>query len=136
MRRACLECGRPTSNGNRCPEHAIRYGYTTPHWQTVRKQRLAYDGHLCQLRRDDGCTVRATTVHLDPACNGNHALATLDNTVSACLHCHGVEDAPRASGGRGAHWQREILASAQYPRMAFGISTAKNFFVEMENGAA
>jgi hypothetical protein len=96
--RPCLKCGRPAT-GTRCPEHAIQYGYSTPHWQVVRKQRLALDGHLCRLRHD-GCTVRATTVHLDPNCNGNHLLATLDNTVSACLHCHGVEDGPRASGNR------------------------------------
>jgi hypothetical protein len=96
--RPCLKCGRPTT-GTRCPEHAIRYGYATSHWQTVRKQRLASDGWLCRLRHD-GCTVRATTVHLDPHCNGNHLLATLDNTVSACLHCHGVEDGSRASGNR------------------------------------
>jgi 5-methylcytosine-specific restriction endonuclease McrA len=101
MMRACLDCGTPTPVGNRCARHRIHYGYATSHWLSVRKQRLALDGHLCQLRRDNGCTVRATTVHLDPRCNGNHALATLDNTVSACLHCHGVEDAPRASGYRG-----------------------------------
>jgi hypothetical protein len=96
MARPCLDCGTPT-DGSRCPDHAIRYGYATPHWQAVRKQRLALDRHLCRLQHD-GCTVRATTVHLDPNCNGNHLLATLDNTVSACLHCHGIEDGPRASG--------------------------------------
>jgi hypothetical protein len=113
MARPCLDCGRPT-NGTRCLEHAVHYGYTTPHWQTVRKQRLALDGYLCQLRHN-GCTRRATTVHLDPRCNGNHLRATLDNTVSACLHCHGREDGGRASGqpawlsqNRGGGRQRDL----------------------------
>jgi hypothetical protein len=99
MRRPCLICRRPT-NGTRCPEHTRARGYTTAHWQTVRRARLDLDGHRCRLEHD-GCTRRATTVHLDPHLNGNHLLATIDNTVSACLHCHGVEDGGRASNGRG-----------------------------------
>jgi hypothetical protein len=134
MMRACLDCGRPTPTGNRCPDHAVHYGYASTHWQAVRRARLNLDGHLCQLRHD-GCTVRATTVHLDPACNGNHNLATLDNTVSSCLHCHGVEDAPRASGGGGRNIDRQNLRRFPHPASALRISTAKNFFA-LENGVA
>ena len=94
--RPCLDCGRP-SRGPRCPDHAIDYGYDSGHWQLVRAARLALDLNRCQLQLD-GCTNTATTVHLDPDCSGNHLLATIDNTTSACLHCHGVVDAPRASG--------------------------------------
>ncbi len=56
-------------------------------WRDIRKQRLALDRHQCQLRYD-GCTRTATSVHLDPRCNGDHNLATLANTTSACTHCH------------------------------------------------
>jgi hypothetical protein len=40
-------------------------------------------------------------VHLDPSLEGNHHLATLDDIASACAHCHGVVDAPRASKTQG-----------------------------------
>lgn len=90
----CLECGRP-SRGTRCPEHAIAYGYGSAHWQQIRAARLQLDGHRCTLRHH-GCTELATTVHLDPSCCGDHSIATIANTTSACLHCHGVEDGPRS----------------------------------------
>lgn len=67
------------------------YGRSRKHWQTIRKQRLALDGHRCQLLLA-GCTTTATTVHLHPSANGNHDSAHLGNTQSACAHCHGVID--------------------------------------------
>lgn len=100
MLRLCVVCKRP-ARGARCPEHAHARGYNTGHWQTVRRVRLARDNYICQLQHDDGCTQHATTVHLDPGLRGDHRRATLDNTLSACRHCHGVEDAPRASGYPG-----------------------------------
>jgi 5-methylcytosine-specific restriction endonuclease McrA len=66
------------------------------HWRTIRKQRLALDGYRCTIQLD-GCTTTATTVHLHPALNNNHDLATLDNTQSACARCHGRVD----GAGRG-----------------------------------
>jgi hypothetical protein len=92
----CLSCGRPCP-GPRCAEHALDRGYNTQHWQQTRRARLVIDGYRCQFDYE-GCTGYATTVHLDPECNGDHALATIDNTLSACSSCHGTEDAPRASG--------------------------------------
>jgi hypothetical protein len=53
------------------------------------------DGGRCTFRLD-GCTGRAETVHLAPELGGNHLLATLENTGSACRRCHGVTDAPRS----------------------------------------
>lgn len=94
-RSPCLDCGRPCS-GPRCAEHTVEKGYATEHWKIIRAERLALDRHICQLAHPS-CTGRATTVHLDPTCNGDHTLATLDNTLSACLHCHGVEDGPRST---------------------------------------
>ena len=67
------------------------YGYNTAHWKRVRQSRLMYDKWLCTIQLP-GCNGWATTVDLDPALNGNHALATLDNTRSACRHCHGKVD--------------------------------------------
>lgn len=97
--RACLTCGRPTP-GSRCPSCTVDKGYGSAHWQQIRRARLAIDGGRCRLRHD-GCTGKATTVHLDPSCGGDHSLATLENTLSACAHCHGVEDAPRSQGYDG-----------------------------------
>lgn len=54
------------------------------------------DGYRCQLAVDDGCTEAATTVHIRPELGGNHLTATLEDCTSACAHCHGVVDAPRA----------------------------------------
>lgn len=94
--RACLECGRPTT-GNRCNRHPRPKHYASTHWQTIRTARLDHDGNRCTYRYP-GCTIVATTVHLAPEANGNHLLATIDNTRSACRTCHGIEDAPRANG--------------------------------------
>lgn len=104
--RACAGCGRPTANvrcrrctiGENQRRHvkAVANGLHSAHWANVREQRLALDGHLCTIRRP-GCTVRATTVHLDPELRGDHLKATLQNTRSACRSCHGTVDAPRAA---------------------------------------
>lgn len=109
VQRACIVCLGGTGGGYRCPEHAAadnvrrrekakRNGLYSDHWKLVRKARLQLDGGRCVLRVDAGCTGRATTVHLAPELGGNHLLATLSNTASACRHCHGVVDAPRAQG--------------------------------------
>jgi 5-methylcytosine-specific restriction endonuclease McrA len=101
-------CGKLIpADTRRCPEHeraensrraakAQRNGLRTPHWRAIRKARLLMDGGLCVLKVDDGCTVYAETVHLAPELEGNHLLATTENTRSACRHCHGVTDAPRS----------------------------------------
>jgi 5-methylcytosine-specific restriction endonuclease McrA len=102
--RSCTICGTP-SHGPRCAAHATQRGYHTSHWQIIRTRRLELDGYRCQLQHPT-CTGYATTVHLDPACGGNHLLATLNNTTSACRTCHGVEDAPRASGYAATSAQR------------------------------
>jgi hypothetical protein len=93
--RPCLTCGRPT-RGTRCAEHTVDRGYATVHWQVIRGARLALDRLACQLRHD-GCTRRATQVHLDPSLRGDHSRASLELTLSCCAHCHGVEDGRRGS---------------------------------------
>lgn len=65
-----------------------RKGYGTSHWQKVRKARLELDEYRCTIGLE-GCDGLAWTVDLDPACGGNHRLATLENTRSACRRCHG-----------------------------------------------
>ena len=130
--RPCLECGRPC-HGARCPTHARRRRYSSAHWQHVRKQRLTLDHHTCTLAYP-GCTRHATTVHLDPACDGDHALATINNTRSACARCHGLEDGPRASGydatsarvGGGLPIE-EYQKSPRDPASGFGSRTPYNF---------
>jgi cytochrome c553 len=78
-------------------EHQRDNGYSSADWQSLRRRRLAYDDLRCQLHYP-GCTERATSVHLDPALKGDHSKATMENTASACAHCHGVEDAPTSNG--------------------------------------
>lgn len=78
------------------------HGRDTARWVNLRRQALLRDGHTCQLRIDAACTGTATTVHLDPALEGNHAAASLDDVASACAHCHGAEDATRSRGGSRA----------------------------------
>lgn len=108
MVKSCSICGRRAPGGV-CPEHGSPEqrrrarqrdsGRDTKHWRELRAQRLAFDAEVCQLRLA-GCTVHATTVHLDPAFGGDHQAAQLADVVSACLHCHGATDAPRAQLGR------------------------------------
>lgn len=105
----CLECGTP-SDGARCPKHAapivaadnarrnaktVAHGVKRAHFQRIRKQRLELTGFYCELRLP-GCTMNATTAHLDEKLEGNHDAATIDDVKSACLHCHGVADGARA----------------------------------------
>lgn len=100
--RPCITCGTPAA-GDFCPQHDPHprgrdhhHGYSRKHWRELRVQRLNLDEHRCQLRVDARCTGTATTVHLDPRLEGNHDVATLNDCRSACLHCHGVVDAPRS----------------------------------------
>lgn len=114
--RPCLECGRPTTNRPaRCDEHAKRgYNPMSPHWKRVRAGRLELDQYQCRLGHA-GCTGKATSVHLDPDVDGDHSKASVDNTISACAHCHGVEDGPRATGGVATSEQR-LRAGRTEPR--------------------
>jgi 5-methylcytosine-specific restriction endonuclease McrA len=83
-----------TQNQRRAAKNRVNHTKST-YWSRVRRQRLALDGHRCTFRFPDICTGQATMVHLDPALNGNHLAATLDNTRSACRRCHGRVDGKR-----------------------------------------
>jgi hypothetical protein len=94
-------------------------GRRTLHWQKVRRDALVRDGWVCQLRVDADCTGRATTAHLDPLLKRKHHLATADDVVSACLHCHGVVDGrttPRWGEGEPREFSGFLLAPANHPR--------------------
>lgn len=123
--RPCLECGTP-SRGARCPEHDRSRGYRPldPHWRSVRAARLHIDADRCQLRHT-GCTGTATSVHLDPALERDHSRATVFNTISACAHCHGVEDG-RRSRGRSKNLSSitpaESPAHRKIPCTGFGVA--------------
>ena len=92
----CTSCGTTCRLDNqRRNAKTVSHGVKRAHNQRLRKQRLAFDGHRCQLRLP-GCTGRATTVHLDPRFAGDHDAATIDDLISACARCHGRIDAPRA----------------------------------------
>lgn len=112
MRRACRVCGGmtlgmeyrycarhgATENGRR-GQLAVDHGLRSARWRTLRSVVLIRDSFCCQLRHP-GCTEVATTVHLDPSLGGDHRGAQPIDCISACSHCHGVEDAPRSSGQR------------------------------------
>lgn len=113
----CAELGcAKLTRARRCPEHAAakeardngrrrdlkrEHGLGTAHWRRVRAARLLLAGHRCELQLP-GCTERATTGHLDPALDGDHRAAAIDDVRAACLHCHGVVDAPRATARSGS----------------------------------
>lgn len=71
-------------------------GRRSPYWRELRLAALERDGYRCQLQVDDGCTGQAVSVHIDPRLGGDHLRATLADCLSACAHCHGAVDAPRA----------------------------------------
>jgi 5-methylcytosine-specific restriction endonuclease McrA len=72
------------------------HGRNTAAWQRLRLRRLKLDGYRCQMQWP-GCTGKATTVHLHPRLNGDHRQAKITDLFSACSHCHGIVDAPRAT---------------------------------------
>ena len=122
LMRSCITCGRAIpETDRRCATHAReensrraqkakRNGLQTSYWREVRAARLQMDAGLCTFRLR-GCSTYAETVHLAAELGGNHLLATLENTRSACRHCHGVVDAPRSHPrGRGRGWDRETQA--------------------------
>jgi 5-methylcytosine-specific restriction endonuclease McrA len=113
--RFCAELGcSKLTRARRCPEHAAAkeardngrrherqrlHGRDTAAWRSKRARRLLLAGNRCELRLH-GCTVEATTVHLAPEREGDHASATIDDLRAACAPCHGRVDAPRAAGSR------------------------------------
>lgn len=100
----CLGCGKPTA-GVRCGgagcgpadrrERQRLHGRDRRKWRNgTRRRVLVRDGWLCRYKHS-GCTGHATTVHRLPEFGPYHD----DNEAayrSACDHCHGVEDGPRA----------------------------------------
>lgn len=83
-RRPCIVCGTPTT-GSRCAEH--RHGRDTQHWRQLRERVLLRDGYRCQIQLE-GCTGKATSVHLDPRLSGQHLLASERDCTSVCRWCH------------------------------------------------
>lgn len=92
----CISCNRTCKldNKRRAAKQAA-HGRDRKHWTRLRTARLELDQRACQLCQK-GCTGKATTVHLRPDFKGDHDSATITDVVSACAHCHGAEDAPRA----------------------------------------
>lgn len=92
----CTSCKRSCRLDNlRRVDKRKRHGLTTSWWERLRAAALKRDRHRCRLNRP-GCTGKATTVHLRPELAGDHRNATLADVVSACAHCHGIVDGPRA----------------------------------------
>jgi 5-methylcytosine-specific restriction enzyme A len=62
--------------------------YNTPAWKAVRLVVLERDHHLCQLRLDARCTIRATHVDhiVEPSKGG--AFFDLGNLRASCGHCN------------------------------------------------
>jgi 5-methylcytosine-specific restriction endonuclease McrA len=109
---------------NRCPNHqaernaVVRVrkdiqhkvkGYGTTHWKRVRRQRLELDGYACQIRLPL-CLGIADTVDLHPALNGDHRLASIDTTRSACRRCHGAIDGGRRTGAASRYGREWAVA--------------------------
>jgi len=87
-------CGKRIVLGNsRCGLHG-RSGGATARWRGVREAAYRRDGYACVRCGDRG----DLTGHLAPVLGGRHELATSDDVTTLCRSCHGVVDAPRASG--------------------------------------
>ncbi len=114
----CIVCGTP-GPGAYCAKHqpaesdhvtASRrekqraHGRDTRAWRRLRGLALWKAGYECQLRLP-GCTVAATSVHLDPDLQGDHEKATLGSLTACCAHCHGVVDGPRSVNARASEIQ-------------------------------
>jgi hypothetical protein len=115
---SCPRCREDERERDR--RHAAKltaYGYSSSHWQELRRLRLEADAHLCRLRLP-GCTLRATHVHLHPELGGDHTVATLGDCVSACAQCSGAVDAPRARHPRGHGMESKRRERAPYPAPA------------------
>jgi 5-methylcytosine-specific restriction endonuclease McrA len=108
----CPHCA--AADNKRRARKAEANGLTTSRWRKLRATALRRDSHRCQLELP-GCTHRATTVHLDPRLNGDHTKATLADVLSACHHCHGRVDAPRAAP-RGPVGEPDALPRASSRR--------------------
>lgn len=98
---ACPRCGRPKpcarhagDDNRRRAEKSKAHGLASARWKRTRAAVLARDRGLCRLGLRY-CTVTATTVHRLPEFGTFHD-GNLDAYVSACAHCHGVIDGPRA----------------------------------------
>jgi hypothetical protein len=105
--KACSRCGTPC-RGRFCPFHdreersrrsrkSKEHGLGRREWQRTRSAVLERDGYACRLRQP-GCSGFATSVHRLPAFGAFHD-DNLEAYLSACSHCHGVVDAPRAHLG-------------------------------------
>src|SRR5690242_9765148 len=120
--KTCVDCGRAIPAGmTRCAQHypiwkanddarrAVRNrtaGYSSSHWQRLRRLALERDGYTCrfQLR---GCTLVATTVDLNPAAGRDHRTAQLEDCLTSCPHCHGSIDGARSHQAKRARSQGE-----------------------------
>jgi hypothetical protein len=95
----CTTCKRTCALDNqRRTKKSSDHGLTKSAWKRhLQPAALERDHNRCRFRFR-GCTRRATTVHLRTGLAGDHDAATLDDVLSACLHCHGVADGIRSSG--------------------------------------
>ncbi len=109
-KRACLTCGRLTTNGSRCTtctnrneaqrtrnrqtREPWRYTYRTPEWARARRQALARANHQCEVQ---GCTeTRDLDVHhITPLRNGGHPTNQANLLVLCDNHHKQIEAATR-----------------------------------------
>lgn len=103
MKRSCLDCGRITDVGNRCPLHAAEYertrnqrkaeafarrGISMSQWRKLRAQILKRDGNRCTAVVNG---VRCTETDLLEVhhADGNGANNARSNLFTVCRTHHG-----------------------------------------------
>jgi hypothetical protein len=87
----CPQCGRKGHLPKQTKD--TMRGYHSRNWREVKWRAQVRDGFRCQQ-----CgSPFALTAHLDPARQGDHYHATLDEVTTLCRTCHGTLDAPRAT---------------------------------------
>jgi 5-methylcytosine-specific restriction endonuclease McrA len=99
---AAAGCRAVVTSRGRCPEHRRQaeaqklakrqlHKRNTASWRRLATVVKARDGRCVDCGTDNGLTV-----HLDPALQGRHDLATTDDCVTLCRRCHGIRDGGRA----------------------------------------
>lgn len=94
--------GCQRADDRRRHERQRTHGRDTRAWRRLALAAKIVAGFRCQhcgSAEDPSDPRTKLTVHLDPALEGNHAIATLADVEVVCASEHGSIDAPRSTGG-------------------------------------
>jgi hypothetical protein len=108
-----VRCDAATENQRRTNLDRA-HGLHTAHWRRTRAAVRTRSHGRCELQLQ-GCTITATTTHLDPRLHGDHRNATIADCLDACHRCHGTIDQPRSAQPRGDGVDRQADRVVEHP---------------------